>query len=97
MCLQSRQIHHVTSLINQTLQLDAYAASASPAGWQAEHSCNPQQWRQRQQQRQSHVARVTGKREEYDIEGITDPEDIWGEDADPEFIEVSSWFNESIN
>jgi hypothetical protein len=33
---------------------------------------------------------VTGKREEYDIEGITDPEDIWGEDADPEFIEVSN-------
>jgi hypothetical protein len=31
---------------------------------------------------------VTGKREEYDIEGIIDPEDIWGEDADQEFIEV---------
>jgi transcription initiation factor TFIID subunit TAF12 len=76
-------------------KLCVFDACVSSAGWQARHSHNPQQWRQQQQQQQqrqrpSHVARVTGKREEYDIEGITDPEDIWGEDADPEFIEVSS-------
>eukprot|EP00879_Flechtneria_rotunda_P012459 GHRR01013011.1.p1 GENE.GHRR01013011.1~~GHRR01013011.1.p1 ORF type:complete len:250 (+),score=53.22 GHRR01013011.1:278-1027(+) len=38
----------------------------------------------------SHIVHITGKREEYKIEGIADPEDIWGEDADPEFIEVDT-------
>lgn len=61
---------------------------------------NLQQWRSCQQQQlqeqrrrqgrrtASHIVRITGKREEYDIEGLIDPEDIWGEDADQEFIEV---------
>jgi hypothetical protein len=64
--------------------------SRHAAGWQAARSSSSQQWRQQQQQqpRPRHVTSVTGKREEYDIEGITDPEDIWGEDAEPEFIEV---------
>lgn len=36
------------------------------------------------------VARITGRRDEYVIEGIQDPEDIWGEEAENEFIEVST-------
>lgn len=39
--------------------------------------------------RKAVVARITGKREEYVVEGIRDPEDIWGEEAEEEFIEVS--------
>ncbi|KAF8068209.1 hypothetical protein HT031_001895 [Scenedesmus sp. PABB004] len=34
--------------------------------------------------------RVTGRREEYALEGIVDPELVWGEDADQEFIEVDN-------
>lgn len=52
---------------------------------------------QRQQQagstgrpRTAVVARITGKREEYVIEGIPDPEDIWGEEAEQEFIEIDN-------
>lgn len=36
------------------------------------------------------MARITGKREEYISEGIPDPEDIWGEEAEQEFIEVGA-------
>ena len=43
---------------------------------------------QQQQQRRRVVARITGKREEYIKGGITDPEDVWGEEAEPEFVEV---------
>lgn len=42
----------------------------------------------RQQQQQRQIVHITGKRDEYDIEGITDPEDIWGEEADQDFLEV---------
>uniref|UniRef100_A0A383W9N2 S1 motif domain-containing protein n=1 Tax=Tetradesmus obliquus TaxID=3088 RepID=A0A383W9N2_TETOB len=59
-------------------------------GWQAAHSSTLQQQQQQQWRQQRHVTQVTGKREEYDIEGITDPEDIWGEDADQEFIEIDN-------
>lgn len=40
--------------------------------------------------RKAVVARITGKREEYVVEGIRDPEDIWGEEAEEEFIEVDT-------
>jgi hypothetical protein len=43
---------------------------------------------QQEGQRRAVVARITGKREEYVIDGIRDPEDIWGEEAEEEFIEV---------
>lgn len=43
-----------------------------------------------QQERRAVVARITGKREEYISEGISDPEDIWGEEAEQEFIEVGA-------
>lgn len=42
----------------------------------------------RHHQQQQHIARITNKRDEYELEGITDPEDIWGEDADQDFLEV---------
>jgi hypothetical protein len=43
-----------------------------------------------QLERRAVVARITGKREEYISEGIPDPEDIWGEEAEQEFIEVGA-------
>jgi hypothetical protein len=33
--------------------------------------------------------RVTGKREEYVKDGLPDPEDVWGEDAEQDFVEAS--------
>eukprot|EP00775_Hariotina_reticulata_P007863 gene7865-8059_t len=62
------------------------------------HTCPhlARQHHQRRQQQQhygsrsSHVARITGTRQEYDKEGIIDPEQIWGEDADNEYIEVEN-------
>lgn len=50
------------------------------------HKAQHQQ--QQRAPRQAVVARITGKRDEYVIEGIQDPEDVWGEEAENEFIEV---------
>jgi hypothetical protein len=88
---------HVPSFILQLLLPELDACYLPSAGKSRTHSPRLSQhhWQQQQQQqyggqRSSHVTRITGTRQEYDKDGIIDPEEIWGEDADNEFIEVGS-------